>query len=117
MHPKKDTIIGSYLILNDWFIWSETKNANQKIFIINFSSNIIKEIDFFKEPIKSLSISTYEKNKKSNYIYISYSSPKSPNKVFLYNIKTEKKNDHWTHLSIFNIEGGAITKKTRPLSC
>ena len=49
--PKKDTIIGSYLILNDWFIWSETKNANQKIFIINFSSNIIKEIDFFKEPI------------------------------------------------------------------
>ena len=89
--PKKDTIIGSYLILNDWFIWSETKNANQKIFIMNFSSNIIREIDFFKEPIKSLSISTYEKNKKSNYIYISYSSPKSPNKVFLYNIKTEKK--------------------------
>jgi len=89
--PKKNTIIGSYLILNDWFIWSETKNANQKIFIINFSSNTIKEIDFFKEPIKSLSISTYEKNKKSDYIYINFSSPKSPSKVYLYNIKSEKK--------------------------
>ncbi len=89
--PKKDTIIGSYLILNDWFIWSETKNANQRIYIKNFHNELLKEIDFFKDPIKSISISTYEKNKKSNYIYISFSSPKSPNKVFLYNIKNEKK--------------------------
>ena len=89
--PKKDTIIGSFLILENWFLWKETKNANSKIFVLDKKSERIEEINFFDEKIKSVSFSTYEKNKKTNLIYISFSSPKNPSKIFLYNIKNKKK--------------------------
>ncbi len=88
---KKNTIIGSYLILKNWFLWAETKEANQKIFVKNLSNNKIEEIAFFEDAIKSISISTYERDKNSDFIYIDYSSPKTPNKTFLYNLKTKNK--------------------------
>ncbi len=88
---KKNTIVGSYFVLKNWFIWSETKNAFKKIFVKNIKTEEVKEIKFFKEKINSVSISSYEKNKNSNLIYISYSSPISPNKTFLYDLKNENK--------------------------
>ncbi len=88
---KKNTIIGSFLIRKNWFIWSETNNANQKIFAKNLNNKQVKEINFFNDKIKSVSLSTYERNKNSDLIYVSYSSPKSPRKTFLFNLKTEKK--------------------------
>ena len=89
--PKKNTIIGSYLILKKWFIWSETKDANQKIYVKKFNNKFIKEINFFDNNIKSVSLSTYQKEKNSNNIYINYSSPKSPSKTYLFNIETENR--------------------------
>ena len=88
---KKNTIVGSYIILKDWFIWSERNNANQKIYAKNFKTNQVKEINFFEEEIKSISVSSYEKNKNSNKIYINYSAPRCPNKTFLYNLKNNAK--------------------------
>ena len=79
--PKNNTIIGSYIILKDWFIWKETKSANSKIFVQNNISKKIEEINFFNDKVKSISFSSYEKNKNSDYIYISFSSPKSPRKI------------------------------------
>ncbi len=88
--PKKNTIIGSFLILQNWFIWKETKNANSKIYLLNKKNNKIEEINFFDDEIKSVSFSSYEKDKNSNFIYISYSSPKSPSKIFRYNLISKK---------------------------
>jgi len=89
--PKKNTIIGGYLILKNWFLWTETKNANQKIYIKNLINNDIEEINFFEDDIKSISLSTYQKDKNTDFIYIGYSSPKSPHRTFLYNIRNKKK--------------------------
>ncbi len=89
--PKKNTIIGGYIILKKWFLWTETKDANQKIFLKNLISQNIEEINFFEDKIKSISISTYQKNKDTDLIYINYSSPKSPNKNYLYNLKNKKR--------------------------
>ena len=88
---KKNTIIGGYIILKNWFLWSETKDANQKIFLKNLISKNITEINFFEDKIKSISMSTYQKNKDTDFIYINYSSPKSPNKTYLYNLKNKVK--------------------------
>ncbi len=91
IRPKKNTIIGSFLLLENWFLWKETKSANSKIFALNKSSGIVEEINFFDDEIKSVSFSAYEKDKKSNKIYIIFSSPKSPSKIFLYNLSTKHK--------------------------
>ncbi len=88
---KKNTIIGGYLFLKNWFLWSETKDANQKIFLKNLLNNNIEEISIFADEIKSISTSTYQKDKNTDLIYINYSSPKSPNKTYLYNLKNKKK--------------------------
>ncbi|MAH88604.1 MAG: peptidase S9 [Pelagibacterales bacterium] len=91
INPKKNTIIGGYIILKNWFLWSETKDANQKIFLKNLISQKIEEINFFEDKIKSISMSTYQKDKDTDLIYINYSSPKSPNKTYLYNLKNKIK--------------------------
>ena len=91
IRSKKNTIIGGYIILKNWFLWSETKDANQKIFLKNLVSKNIEEINFFEDEIKSISMSTYQKNKNTDLIYINYSSPKSPNKTYLYDLKNKKR--------------------------
>ena len=88
---KKDTIIGSYLILKNWFIWKESEKANSKIIVRNLKSQKTQEINLFKDKIKSISVSLYEKNKASNLIYLSISSPKNPSKTYIYDLKTQKK--------------------------
>ena len=91
VRPKKNTIIGSYLILENWFIWKETTNANSKIFVRSTLSQKQEEINFFSNDIKSISFSSYEKDKKSNFIYIGYSSPIEPGITYKYNLKNKQK--------------------------
>ena len=48
-----------------------------------------KELNLFKNDVKQITCALYEKNDSSNYIYIFYSTPITPNKTLLYNLKTD----------------------------
>ena len=88
--PKKNTLIGNPIMLVDWMIWIEKKNANYFIYVRNNSNMQTRELNLFKNNVKQISCARYEKNDSSNYIYISYSTPITPNKTLLYNLKTDK---------------------------
>ncbi|MBV68522.1 MAG: peptidase S9 [Pelagibacterales bacterium] len=85
--PKKNIIIGNPLILKKWLVWIEKENANYKIYIKNIKKNFAKELKLFNDNVKQVSCSYYEKNLNSNFIYISYSSPKSTHKTLLFNLE------------------------------
>ena len=88
--PKKNTLIGNPIMLMDWMIWIEKKNANYFIYVRNNANMQTRELNLFKNDVKQISCALYEKNDSSNYIYISYSTPITPNKTLLYNLKTDK---------------------------
>ncbi|MDC3024241.1 S9 family peptidase [Alphaproteobacteria bacterium] len=88
--PKKNTIIGSPLILKKWLLWVEKENANFKIYVRNIKNKQTKELLLYKNEVKQVSCSYFEKDLNSNFVYISYSSPKSPYKTLLYNLDTNK---------------------------
>ena len=88
--PKKNTLIGNPIMLMDWMIWIEKKNANYFIYVRNNANMQTRELNLFKNDVKQVSCTLYEKNDSSNYIYISYSTPITPNKTLLYNLKTDK---------------------------
>ena len=87
---KKNTIIGMPILLKNWLVWIEKKNANYHIYVKNKKSFLIKEIKLFNDEVKQVSCSNYEKKADSDYIYISYSTPKSTYKTLLYNLKNNK---------------------------
>ena len=88
--PKKNTIIGSPLILKKWLLWVEKENANFKIYVRNIKNKQTREIKLYNDEVKQVSCSYFEKNLNSNFVYISYSSPKSTYKTLLYNLNTNK---------------------------
>ena len=87
---KKNTIIGMPILLKNWLVWIEKKNANYHIYVKNKKSFLIKEIKLFNDEVKQVSCSNYEKKADSDYIYISYSTPKSTYKTLLHNLKNNK---------------------------
>ena len=88
--PKKNTIIGTPILLKNWMVWVEKKDANYFIYSRNRKNQLTKEIKLFNDEVKQISCSNYEKSNNSNYIYISYSTPKCAQKTLLYNLKAEK---------------------------
>ena len=84
--PKKNTIIGSPLILKKWLLWVEKENANFKIYVRNIKNKQTREIKLYNDEVKQVSCSYFEKNLNSNFVYISYSSPKSTYKT-LHNLE------------------------------
>ncbi len=88
--PKENTLIGNPIMLMDWMIWIEKKNANYFIYARNNANMQTRELNLFKNDVKQISCALYEKNDSSNYIYISYSTPITPSKTLLYNLKTDK---------------------------
>ncbi len=89
--PKNETLIGSLLFLNNWIIRTELTNALDKIFIRNIITNEEEELIFTDEKVYDPSISLRQKDRNTDEIYISYSTPKTQNRTYLYNIKTKEK--------------------------
>ena len=90
--PAKDEVlVGGFTMLNNWMIRSETINAIPKIFVKNLLTNKEEELLFTEEEIYSPSISLKQKNRNTNEILISYNSPKTPEKVYSYNLKNKNK--------------------------
>ena len=90
--PAKDEVlIGGLVFLNDWILRSEVSNALGKLFAKNIKTNIEEEIKFTDEKVIDPGISLKQKDKNTDYIHLSYSSPKTQARVYLYNLKTKEK--------------------------
>ena len=90
--PAKDEVlIGGLVFLNDWEIRSEISNALGKIFIKNINTNNEEEIEFTDEKVIVPGVSLLQKDKNTDLVRLSYSSPKTQSRVYLYNLKTKEK--------------------------
>ena len=89
--PKDEVLIGGLVFLKDWIIRSETSNAIWKLIIRNPISGKEKILDFVDEKVIVPSVSLKQKDKNTDEVYLSYSSPKTPGKTFLYNLRTNEK--------------------------
>ena len=84
--PKNEVLIGGCTFLNDWIIRSETSNALDKLFVRNISTGVEEELIFSEENIYVPGVSLTQRNRNTNNIYLGYSSPKTPTRVYLYNL-------------------------------
>ncbi len=90
--PAKDEVlIGGCIFLNNWIIRSEVSNALDKLFVKNISTGIEEELIITEEKVCELNISLRQKNRNTDEIYVGYSSPKTPSRVYLYNLSTKSK--------------------------
>ena len=90
--PAKDEVlIGGLVFLKNWIIRSETSNALSKLILRNPETNEEQEIKFTDEKVIVPGISLKQKDKNTNEVYLSYSSPKTPERTYLYNVETEEK--------------------------
>jgi oligopeptidase B len=90
--PAKDEVlIGGCIFLKNWIIRSEISNALDKLFVINISTKIEEQLIFTDEKVCDLNISLRQKDKDTDEIYVGYSSPKTPSRVYLYNLLTKSK--------------------------
>tara|TARA_Y100001970_G_scaffold228419_1_gene282902 strand:+ start:95 stop:2170 length:2076 start_codon:yes stop_codon:yes gene_type:complete len=89
--PAKDEVlIGGLIFLKDWIIRSETSNALGKLIIRNPKTGEENDLNFVDEKVIVPGISLKQRDKNTDEVYLSYSSPKTPGKTFLYNLKTKE---------------------------
>ncbi len=88
---KEEVLIGGLIFLNDWIIRGEKSNALGKLFVRNRQTGIEEELKFTNESVIVPSVSLIQRNKDTDLVYLSYSSPKTPGKTYLYNLKTKEK--------------------------
>ena len=91
VNAKDEVLIGGLVFLNNWIIRSETSNALGKIILRDPKTNQEEEIIFSDEKVIVPSISLTQKDKNTDDVYLSYSSPKTPGRTFLYNLKSKDK--------------------------
>ena len=89
--PKNETLIGGLIFLNNWIIRGEKSNALGKLFVKNNQTEIEEELNFTDEKVIVPNVSLIQRDRNTDLIYLSYSSPKTPNKTYLYNLKTKDK--------------------------
>ena len=88
---KSETMIGGLTFLKNWIIRSELNNALDKIFVRDIKSNKEEELIFTDEEVYDASISHTQRDRNTDLIYISYSTPKTQARTYLYNLKTKEK--------------------------
>ena len=90
--PAKDeTLIGGLTFLNNWIIRSEVTNALGKIFVKNLKNEKEEELIFSDEKVFDGGVSLVQKDKNTDLVHISYSTPKTQSRVYLYNLKSKEK--------------------------
>ena len=63
----------------------------QKIFVRNVKTNKEEQLIFTDEKVISPGVSLMQKDKNTDTIRIGYESPKTPARIFQYNLKTKEK--------------------------
>ncbi len=90
--PAKDEVlIGGLTFLKNWIIRGETSDALDKLFVKNISTNIEEELIFSDETVYVPGISLTQKDRNTDEVHLGYSSPKTPSRVFKYNLATKSK--------------------------
>ena len=89
--PKEEALIGGCTFLENWIIRSETSNALDKLFVRNIKNNVEEELIFSDEKVYVPGVSLNQKDRNTDEVYLSYSSPKTPSRVYLYNLSTKNK--------------------------
>ena len=88
---KNEVLIGGLVFLRNWIIRSEVSDALGKIFVKNIKTNIEEEIKFADEKVIVPGISKVQKDNDTDLLYLSYSSPKTQSRTYLYNLKSKEK--------------------------
>ena len=88
---KDEVLIGGLIFLNNWIIRGEKSNALGKLFVRNNQTGVEEELNFTDETVIVPSVSLLQRDKNTDVVYLSYSSPKTPGKTYLYNLKTKEK--------------------------
>jgi len=89
--PKKEVLIGGLTFLKNWIIRSETSNALDKLFFRNISTNVEQELIFSDERIYVPGVSLTQRNRDTDEVYLGYSSPKTPSRVYKFNLSNKFK--------------------------
>jgi len=88
---KDEVLIGGLTFLKNWIIRSETSDALDKLFVKNTATEIEEELIFSDETVYVPGASLMQRDKNTDEIYISYSSPKTQSRVYSYNLSTKEK--------------------------
>ncbi len=88
---REEVLIGGLIFLNDWIIRSETSNALSKLILRNPKNDDEEEIFFSDEKVIVPGVSLTQRDRNTDKVYLSFSSPKTPGKTYLYNLKTKEK--------------------------
>ena len=88
---REEVLIGGLIFLDNWIIRSETSNALSKLILRNPKNNEEEEIFFSDEKVIVPGVSLTQRNRNTDTVYLSYSSPKTPGRTYLYNLKTKEK--------------------------
>ena len=88
---KDEVLIGGLTFLKNWIIRSETSDALDKLFVKNITSGIEEELIFSNEIVYVPGASLMQRDKNTDEIYLSYSSPKTQSRVYSYNLSTKEK--------------------------
>ena len=88
---KDEVLIGGLTFLKNWIIRSETSDALDKLFVKNITTEIEEELIFSDETVYVPGISLKQRDKNTDEIYLSYSSPKTQSRVYSYNLTTKEK--------------------------
>ncbi|MDC3043119.1 S9 family peptidase [Candidatus Pelagibacter sp.] len=88
---REEVLIGGLSFLNDWIIRSETSNALSKLILRNPKNDEEEEIFFSDEKVIVPGVSLTQRDRNTDTVYLSYSSPKTPGRTYLYNLKTKEK--------------------------
>ncbi len=90
--PAKDEVlIGGLTFLKDWIIRGETSNALDKLFVKNISTNTEEELIFSDEKVYVPGVTLTQRDRNTDEIYLGYSSPKTPSRVYRYNLVSKSK--------------------------
>ena len=89
--PKNEVLIGSCIFLKNWIIRSETSNALDRLFVRHISKTSEEELIISEEKVCVPNISLRQKDRDTDEVYIGYSSPKTPSRVYLYNLSKKTK--------------------------
>ena len=90
--PGKDgVLIHGLTFLKNWIIRGETSNALDKLFVRNTLTNIEEELIFSDETVYVPGVSLKQKDRDTDEVYLAYSSPKTPSRVYKYNLSSKSK--------------------------
>jgi len=88
---KEEVLIGGLIFLKNWIIRSETSDALDKLFVKNITTGKEEELIFSDETVYIPGASLLQRDKNTDEIYLSYSSPKTQSRVYSYNLSSKVK--------------------------